>query len=95
MQYSLRDLAEQRITLSAEYGRSSEELEEVLAKKPEYWIILRDNTKSDTAADRQWEGTPEGIKEMRLRMKMKRVEKTLSSVKSLLDVLIIEAKNVV
>ena len=95
MQYSPRDLAEQRITLSAEYARSSEELEEILAKKPEYWIILRENTKSDKQADREFERTPEGIKEMRLRMRMKRIEKQLSAARTMLSVYESEARNLI
>lgn len=76
------------------HSRASEELEQILESKPSQWMTLRDQVKSDKAADRLWEGTDEGIKEMRLRLQLKRLEKEISSAKSGLRILEGEARNI-
>jgi hypothetical protein len=88
-----RELAEERVTLSAEYARASEQLEEILAVKPAAWQTMRATVASDKAADKLWESTEAGIIEMRLRMKLKRDEKQMSAVKTLLDVFMGEARS--
>ena len=54
---------------------------------------LRADVQSDKAADRAYEATEDGIMEMRLRMRMKAIEKKMSAIKSLLDVLMGESRN--
>src|SRR5687767_9538100 len=75
-------LAERRVQLSAEYARDSELLAEILSKKPEIWMKLREGVKSDTAAERAWERSDLGIQEMRLRLQMKAAEKKMSAART-------------
>lgn len=93
MRHSPHELAEQRLELSAEYGRYSEELEIVLLEKPRTWRTLRGTVKSDTAADRLWEETDQGRDEIRLRLRMKALDKKFSAIKTMLDVYQGEARN--
>lgn len=88
-----RELAEDRVTLAAEYATASEQLEHILAIKPAAWQTMRGTVASDKAADKLWDSTESGILEMRLRMQMKRNEKQSSAAKALLDVYLAEARN--
>ncbi len=78
--------ADKRVQLSVEYSRLSEQLEEILTTKPSKWMEIRKEVKSDKAADRAYDATPDGINEMKYRMEMKRKEKELSALSSLLNV---------
>ena len=93
MNLTPHELAERRVDLSAEYARDSELLSEILEQKPELWGKIRETVKSDKQADRVWEGTPMGIGEMKLRLKMKSSEKKMSAAKTMLEVLSGEARN--
>lgn len=79
--------------LSAEYARLSERLADILEKKTHIWLNIRADVKSDTAADRKWDSTEDGIQEMRLRLKLKAMEKEMSAIRSHLEVLQGEARN--
>lgn len=93
--YSPRELAERRVQITADYSTASEELEGILALKPTVWMAIRKGAKSDAAADKEWDATEDGIKEMRLRMALKRYEKQLSSLRTMLEVLEGEARNII
>lgn len=75
------------------YARLSEQLEEILSRRPQVWQKLREGTKSDKAADRAYEGTESGIEEMKLRLRLKSLEKQMSASRSMLEVLSGEARN--
>lgn len=87
------ELAEENVTFTAAYERASADLEEILASKPLVWMTLREESKSAAEADKKWDATEDGVKEMRLRMKLKRWEKHISSNKTLLRILEGEARN--
>lgn len=76
--------ADLRIELSGYYSRMSGELEEILAVKPTKWLLMRKEVKTNRDADMMWDGSEMGIKEMRLRMGLKRIEKIISSLSSYL-----------
>ena len=86
-------IAEERMELAGEYSRLTEQLGNILEVKPTLWNELRKGTKSDTSADRMWEGTPKGIEEMKIKGRLRSIEKELSAKKSYLDVLINESHN--
>lgn len=88
-------LAEKRMSLSDEYSVLSDDLANVLAHKAMEWTAYRVNSKTDKEADRKWEASDDGLKEMRLRLKLKALEKQISSYRSMLDVLQGEARNLV
>ncbi len=87
--------ADMRVQLSGYYSNLSGQLEEVLKIKPSAWLAIRGHSdvKSDKAADRHWDGTELGIREMSLRMNLKRLDKAISSLSSLIRVKEGEAKN--
>lgn len=88
-----RVLVEWKGVLAGEYSFSAGVLEEILKNRPREWKNLREKTKSDKAADREWEGMESGINEMGLRLRMKSIEKLMSALSSLLKVAEGEAKN--
>lgn len=86
-------LAEIRAELSSYYSYISGVLEEILATKAVRWLEMRKEEKSDKATDKQWDATEEGIKEMKCRLRLKRTEKMIGGVKSLLEVAEGQARN--
>lgn len=86
-------LAEERVKLAGEYARLSEELAGILTFKATRWTALRAGCKSDTAAERLWEATEEGMKETRIKLTLKAYEKQMSAQASMLRVMDAEARN--
>ena len=86
------EMAEKRVELSALYSSATEQLKDVLTIKPTVWSELRATTKSDKSADRLWEASADGIKEMRLRLSLKSMEKEMSAIRTMLEVLQGEAR---
>lgn len=78
---------------SAEYAHFSEQLGDILETKANLWVGIREETKSDKQADKAWDATPDGIQEMRLRLRLKALEKEMSAISSHLRVLDTEARN--
>jgi len=54
---------------------------------------IRKDCKSDKSADRQWDATEMGITEMSCRLRLKRIEKVISALSSLIRVAEGAAKN--
>ncbi len=81
--------------LSSEYATLSEELADILTVKAARWVVLRadPDCKSDTAAEKKWNATQEGLREMRIRLTMKAIEKQMSSAGTMLRVMEMEARN--
>lgn len=88
-------LAEKRMDITGEYSRDSEKLEEILATKPKIWLEMRKLCKTDSEANKQWDGSEQGIDEMRLRMRLKRYEKQLSAIRTMLEVKAQEMRNII
>ena len=86
-------LAELRVVLSAKYARATDEYEKILLSKPDVWNELRKGFKSDTATERAWEATEAGIAERHWKFQIKKIEKLMSSIKTLIDVKTGEARN--
>ena len=76
--------AENRVLLSGYYSRMSSELEEILAVKPTRWLLMRKEVKTNRDADMMWDGGEMGILEMKLKLRMKKVEKMISALSSYL-----------
>lgn len=87
------ECANLRARLSSEYSFYMGALEDILFKKPKEWNSLRPLYKSDTAAEKAWEGTPMGLEEVALRMRCKRVEKLMSGLSSLIKIHEADARN--
>jgi hypothetical protein len=90
---SPHELAEIRMRKCAEYDTLSEELiglENQLAVK---WLEIRDDLTSDTKADRHIAASEMGQRAHAIRRKLKALEKVISSIRSYLEVLQGEARN--
>lgn len=80
------DLAELKTRLAAEFAFYAGQLEDILKRKPAQWIKLREFTKSDASADRQYELTEDGKGEIIYRLRLKVVEKLMSAISTRLRV---------
>jgi hypothetical protein len=89
------ELSTMRVWLAGEYAYLSNQLIGILMKKPEAWKQIRYNgeVKSDTAAERIWQATEDGLQETILRMKLRTIDKLSSAIKTRLEVLSGEARN--
>lgn len=87
------ELAEFRVILSGKFARATNELEEVLLKKPRIWNELRQTVKSDTQAERLWEATEMGVAERHWRFTLKKIEKMMSAISTMITVKSDEARN--
>ena len=92
-QLTPHQMSEFKTRLAGEYSHFSEQLEDVLLKKPSVWMEMRKSLKSDTSTDRAWDGTEMGLIEMKLRLRCKRIEKLISALSSALRVKEGEARN--
>jgi hypothetical protein len=90
---SPHELADMRAFLASAYSFHTGQLQEILEKKAHRWLEMRATLKSDTATDRTWDATQDGVDEMKLRLAIKRIEKLSSAIKSLLQVAEGEARN--
>lgn len=76
--------AEYRAQLSGEYTFVDAQLEEIIIRKPFVWQELRKLNKSDASTDRAYETTEDGIEEIKLSGKLKRMAKLMSGLSSLI-----------
>jgi len=74
-----------RSKLSSEWGFYAGQYEEILIKKPDIWLKMREGTKSDASAQKNWEGSEMGIDETVIKLRMKRLEKHISSLRQLIE----------
>lgn len=88
-------LSDYRVYLAALASSKTGRLQDILTKKPGYWLFIRENKKSDRAADREWEATEAGIEEMNLRYLLKRIDRLSGALSTKLRVMELEAKNLV
>lgn len=88
------ELADSRVQMAGEYARFSAQLEEILEKKATIWMSIRLNTKSDASADKHWDASEDGVKEMKLRLRMKAMEKQMSAAGTMLRVYETESRNI-
>lgn len=60
--------------LAALYAQRSRELEQVLIGRGAAWLRIREAKTTDLQADREWEATGKGIREMQLTMELHRID---------------------
>lgn len=85
--------AEYRSMLSGEYSYLVGELEEIKSIKPLVWLEMRKEYKSDSATDKAYDATESGIREEKLRSQIKRIEKLISGLGSLIRIAESESHN--
>lgn len=86
-------LAQQQFDLANEYADLGNELIQIKMIKAIHWTELREGVKSDAQADRAWERTEMGIREMQINSRMKINEKMISAIKTKINVMNMEAMN--
>lgn len=87
------EAADEKVRLAGTYSRLSQQLEEIRLAKPDKWLAIRKDAKSDKAADRVWDASEDGKTELKLSMAMKRMEKQISALNSLIRVCENESKH--
>ena len=85
-------IAEERIGMAEEYSRYSGIFAELVKKRADHFKIERPNQKSDTATERAWEQTEDGVKMTVIKLKLKSIEKQLSASNTMLRLLENEGK---
>lgn len=91
--YTPHQLADLRVKLGGAYAYYSDTLEGVLREKHGMYPELKERSKSEKEVDRLWMQTEQGLLEAQLKIRLKSIEKLMSSVKTLLDVLNTEARS--
>lgn len=91
--YTPHQLADLRVKLGGAYAYYSETMESLLREKHLQYPLLKERSKSEKEVDRLWMQTQQGLLEAQLKIRLKSIEKLMSSVKSLLDVLNTEARS--
>ena len=80
-------LSQLRLWFAGEYAYLNQDLARILKGKHARWLAIRENVKSDTRADREWDGTKEGQAEILLRKTLKSIEILMTGLNSRLQVL--------
>ena len=93
MERNPHQLAEARITLAEEYSRYSGQFAEMVKAQAQFFKDHRVEHKSDTATQRAFELTEDGVKMTIIKMKLKSIEKTMSAYNTFLRLKENEAKN--
>ncbi len=85
--------ADYRARLSGEYSFYAGQLEDILIHKPAMWNVKRKDFKSDAACEKWWQSTQDGINEIGLEMKLKRINTLMSGLNGLIRLAEGQAKN--
>ena len=93
MQKTPYQLAEERIGMAEEYSHYSGLYADLIKKRAEHYKSNRGNYKSDTACERDWERTPEGVQMTIIKLKLKVIEKQMSASNTMLRLLENQAKS--
>lgn len=86
-------LSELRLKLAGEYQFTASLLDQILISKPQQWLYLREDSTSDTQADRKYELTENGKLEKVYRQQLKTCERMMSAIKTRIEVMAGEARN--
>jgi len=79
--------------LSGEYSFWAGQLEDIEVRKPTTWLSLREKNKSDKSTDRDYERTEDGINQIGIEIKLKRIATLMSGLRTLIRVAEGQAKN--
>jgi hypothetical protein len=86
-------LADFRVFLAALYSLRASEMQDILTRKPTAWLAIRHYKTSDKSADREWQATETGIREMQLKWELRRIERLSSAIATKLRIMEGEARN--
>ena len=85
--------ADDQAILAGEYSWIMGRLEEIVPRRAPIWNKLRTDFKSDTATDRAYDATDDGVDEQILKLRAKGVEKMMSALKSLIQIASDQGRN--
>ena len=85
-------LADKLMTLSENFSRCSEALANLARSEAEYYKVNRDKHKSDTAVERHFMATEEGILMLQTKLKLKSIAREMSAIKTFIEVKSNEAR---
>jgi hypothetical protein len=88
-------LADFRVFLAALYSWRASEMQKILSGKAALWLDIRAEKNSDAAADREWETTTGGQREIQLKWELRRIDKLSSAIATKLRVMENEARNTI
>jgi hypothetical protein len=87
------EMAQRRLDLSEEYSRFSNEYAQHFKLQADYFNTNREKFKSDTATQRAFDGTPDGVRMNILKLNLKSIEKSMSALNTALRLAENEAHN--
>ena len=87
------EISEERINLAEQYSRYSGEYAQLVRVQAVFFNHHRVDFKSDTATQRAFDATEDGIKMTVLKLKLKSIERTMSAYNTHLRLLENEAKS--
>lgn len=93
MQKTPHQLAEERVGMAEEYSKYSGLFAELIKHRAEHFKEQREKHKSDTAVERAWERTEQGVQMTIIKLKLKALEKQMSASNTMLRLLENEAKS--
>lgn len=79
--------------MAEEYSRYSGEFAALIKAEAEFWKNEKDRYGSDTATQRAFDRTEDGVKKTIIKLKLRAIEKQLSASNTMLRLLENEAKN--
>lgn len=85
-------IAEERMKMAEQYSQYSGLYAEMIKHRAEFYRKHRPNFKSDTAVEREWEITEQGIQMTTIKLKLKALEKQMSAHNTMLRLMENEAK---
>jgi len=88
-----RETADERVKEAQYYVKLGERLNEIHRAKMKAWAELRKSCKSIVETDRMWEMTELGLEEKEIKIKMKCKAIKISSLKTQIEVMNLEARN--
>src|SRR3954452_13143437 len=90
-----RRLADYKTYLSAVYSMRGGDMAQIEKRKAFEWPRIRQNAGSVSEADRMWDASDDGQRQIDLKWELRRVEKLISAINSRLRVAEMEARNIV
>lgn len=88
-----REAVEKKERLTAEHTKLTERMIDIVKEKGKIWLDMRAELKTDTQANRAYDASPLGIEEAQIKLRMKSIDKEISSVNSIIRNAENEAKN--
>ncbi len=93
MQKTPHQLAEERMGMAEEYSRYSGEFAKLIKLQADFFGLQRESHKSDTACQRAFDRTEDGVKMAIIKMKLKALENQMSASNTMLRLMENEAKS--